>query len=388
MSGIHLRIADLRKRDNMTQQELADRLGVTYQAVSKWETGVTMPDISLLPELSQVFSVSVDELLGLKPLADLDYRQALSGTPGYWGERLDYLKRSRRFLWNEDYIRFLIREVWRMEAPVRVLDCGCGYGAAGLLMMPHLPEGSTYTGVDFDRKLLEEGKRLFLEAGISGTFLEADVMNMRPGRRYDVAVSQAVLRHIDQAAPFLKKMTEAVTENGLVISIEGNREAECSGLYVEGLEYADLCENGGLRSMWKREYERQGRDYAAAVKVPGLMRRLGLSDIQVRFNDRVTVFPEAYSMEADSAAADSMEAEGEKSAWRDFLEMNGWGRPVTEKEAGERISYFMNHGMERTEAESYVCRQQVIAAALNRREENGVVQFTGMMIASGRKRNL
>ena len=41
MDGIKLRIADLRKRDGLTQQELAEQLGVTYQSVSKWENGVS-----------------------------------------------------------------------------------------------------------------------------------------------------------------------------------------------------------------------------------------------------------------------------------------------------------------------------------------------------------
>lgn len=372
MRGIYLRIADLRKRAGMTQQELADRLGVTYQSVSKWENYVSMPDIALLPELSRIFGVSVDEILGLKPLAGIDYKAALSGTPGYWGERLDYLKRSRYFLWNEDYLRFLIREVWGIKTPVRVLDCGCGFGSMGLLMMPLLPEGSTYTGVDFDRKLLEEGKRLFQEAGVSGIFLEDDVMTMKSGKRYDMVVSQAVMRHIDRAEDFLGKMAEAAVEHGLIVSIEVNREVECSGLYIEGLEYAELCQHDGLRSLWKKEYESQGRDYAVAVKIPGMMRRLGLSDIQVRLNDRVTVFPEE-NMEEETGTR------------QDFLEMNSWDQTVSEKEAGERIEYLMNHGMDRAEADAYVRRQQEIALALRQRGEAEIVHFTGLMVSSGRK---
>lgn len=48
----------------MTQVELADQLGISYQAVSNWERGNSMPDISKLPELAAVFGISVDELLG------------------------------------------------------------------------------------------------------------------------------------------------------------------------------------------------------------------------------------------------------------------------------------------------------------------------------------
>ena len=56
----------MRKNHNMTQTELADKLGVSFQAVSNWERGNSMPDISKLPELAEVFSVSIDEILGEK----------------------------------------------------------------------------------------------------------------------------------------------------------------------------------------------------------------------------------------------------------------------------------------------------------------------------------
>lgn len=58
------KIAELRKAHNMTQFELADKLGISFQAVSNWERGNSMPDISKLPEIAELFSVSIDEILG------------------------------------------------------------------------------------------------------------------------------------------------------------------------------------------------------------------------------------------------------------------------------------------------------------------------------------
>ena len=57
------RITSLRKENNLTQEQLAEMLNVTPQAVSKWENDIACPDISLLPELAKTFNVSVDELL-------------------------------------------------------------------------------------------------------------------------------------------------------------------------------------------------------------------------------------------------------------------------------------------------------------------------------------
>ena len=66
MQKIGKTIVSLRKSKNMTQMELADKLGISFQAVSNWERGNSMPDISKLPELAEIFGVSLDELLGEK----------------------------------------------------------------------------------------------------------------------------------------------------------------------------------------------------------------------------------------------------------------------------------------------------------------------------------
>ena len=57
-------ISRYRKAAGLTQEALAKRLGITFQAVSKWETGQTVPDTVLLPTLAGALGVSVDKLLG------------------------------------------------------------------------------------------------------------------------------------------------------------------------------------------------------------------------------------------------------------------------------------------------------------------------------------
>lgn len=60
------RIMALRKAAGMTQEQVAERLGVSPQAVSKWENDVSCPDVTMIPRIAQLFNVSTDELLGLK----------------------------------------------------------------------------------------------------------------------------------------------------------------------------------------------------------------------------------------------------------------------------------------------------------------------------------
>lgn len=56
-------IAKLRREKGLTQQELGDMVGIGFRAVSKWERGITMPDISLINELSKILGITSDELL-------------------------------------------------------------------------------------------------------------------------------------------------------------------------------------------------------------------------------------------------------------------------------------------------------------------------------------
>lgn len=64
MSRLGQNIRIFRQRANMSQSSLAEILLVTPQAVSKWERGIALPDIELLIPLANIFSVSLDELLG------------------------------------------------------------------------------------------------------------------------------------------------------------------------------------------------------------------------------------------------------------------------------------------------------------------------------------
>ena len=62
---INEKIKVLRLKASMTQEQLANKIGVSAQSVSKWENGISMPDITLLPFISEVFGVSIDDLFDL-----------------------------------------------------------------------------------------------------------------------------------------------------------------------------------------------------------------------------------------------------------------------------------------------------------------------------------
>lgn len=86
-------IKQLRQRRGITQEEMAQHFGITPQAISKWERDITTPDISLLPEISAYFGVTIDELFALSD----DTR----------------MKRIQNMLWDVRYISYADAEAAR-----------------------------------------------------------------------------------------------------------------------------------------------------------------------------------------------------------------------------------------------------------------------------------
>jgi len=67
----------LRKAKNLTQKDIAEMLGISLQSVSKWERGDTMPDVTFLPPLANLYNVSVDTLLGMDRINEQQAKSAI-----------------------------------------------------------------------------------------------------------------------------------------------------------------------------------------------------------------------------------------------------------------------------------------------------------------------
>lgn len=97
-------IHNFRKKNDLTQEEFANRLGVTYQSVSRWENGTTYPDIELLPAISEALAVTVDELLGI-PQVEKEKRAA---------DAFDELRREcMKNDYDAEHIMTLLRDIRR-----------------------------------------------------------------------------------------------------------------------------------------------------------------------------------------------------------------------------------------------------------------------------------
>lgn len=78
----------------------------------------------------------------------------------YWDDQIEYLRNTRCLYYNDDYLEFLVQRVWKIEKSVDIIDYGCGYGYLGLKLLPLLPEGSTYTGLDKGKELIKQAKEI------------------------------------------------------------------------------------------------------------------------------------------------------------------------------------------------------------------------------------
>ena len=140
-------IRTLRRAADMTQEELADKLGVTYQSVSRWENGGTYPDMELLPAIADIFSVTVDHLLEHdksameKHFNDLCARFKTAVAERNHGTVVEILRELRRDLRRyTDVLRLQdisieIRK-YRNEAPPEVIEEFRQYLEAVTLVIP------------------------------------------------------------------------------------------------------------------------------------------------------------------------------------------------------------------------------------------------------------
>jgi transcriptional regulator with XRE-family HTH domain len=370
MTTVKLKIAELRKRKGIGQQELADVLKVSFQSVSKWETGVTMPDITLLPNIAEYFGVSVDEVLGLKPLGQQTYIPRGTDNRNSWNANSDKFHVSRKYIWNDDYFQFLVENVWKFNKPVDIIDFRCGHGNLGMKFFDLLPEGSTYTGIDNEHYIDEAIMNYKCNEKVN--FMVSDLYSVNLDKKYDIAILQVGLRHMNKPMEVLSNMIECVKKDGIVICVEINREFENVGFYFDGLNYDHLCTAFDFHKLWRKELECEGRDYAIGMRLPFYMQQLGLHDIDVRMNDKVVYV---------NPSKDNYE-----EIVQDFMLINGWNKSYSNSEKESIIELFMNRGSDRSEAEAYINMQtDIVKYFADTESDKSFLKVHGLMISFGRK---
>ncbi len=104
-------LAQLRHANNLTQEQLGEKIGVTNKTISRWENGNYLPPVEALQQLSQLFGISINEILSGKKLNEAEYKTnaeeniivALGASPFSLKEKIDFFKKK----WKRDHATIL-----------------------------------------------------------------------------------------------------------------------------------------------------------------------------------------------------------------------------------------------------------------------------------------
>jgi SAM-dependent methyltransferase len=262
---------------------------------------------------------------------------------GKWDGEASYLAGARVLLHNSDYLEFLVSRVWKLDRPCRLVDFGCGSGRFGQMLMPLLPEGSTYTGFDQSSPLLEEGRRLFAGTRYCAEFTEGTVHDAPfPDSSFDVAVSQAVLMHIPNPMGAIREMIRVTKQGGMVITCDANRNAANALIHTDELDTQDTSPIELFQTINHEIRRRTGVDHNIGIKTPILMHKAGLKNVQARVSDCVslvlppvdTSYAEAvFRAICDDGYGPSVPNDEQRAEWK--ASMVGYG--ISEEDAENEI---------------------------------------------------
>ncbi|EMI9086227.1 MULTISPECIES: class I SAM-dependent methyltransferase [unclassified Bacillus (in: firmicutes)] len=204
-----------------------------------------------------------------------------------WNSKLTYLKNTRDLYYNDDYVCFLINTVWKVTKPVHIVDYGCGYGYLGLILMPLLPEGSKYTGIDSGETLLTEARELFRFLPYDSEFLEGDATEIELNDTYDIAICHAFLLHMSSPKMMLEKMIQSIKDGGKIICFEPHWISNMSSYSLDGESQSEIIRLGVLQKLFESDTQRSGQDGNIGMKIPMYLSELGVKNIECRVSDKV-----------------------------------------------------------------------------------------------------
>jgi len=194
-------ITDRRKALGLTQQALAEKLNISFQAVSKWENGISYPDVAILPKLASTLKVSIDSLLGYSSQSLTEYEKRYNTEGYYWGLSPNNL----------------CYEIMCLKPPIKpytVLDIGCGEGKDAVFLARN---GYNVTAFDISEQGLSKARELADHCGIKVDFFKADICNFRLESDFDIIFSSGVFHYIpqEQRKSVTESLKEHTTPNGI-----------------------------------------------------------------------------------------------------------------------------------------------------------------------------
>ncbi|MEI6578877.1 MAG: helix-turn-helix domain-containing protein [Eubacteriales bacterium] len=171
-----------RKLKNYTQEELAKKLNVSFQAVSKWETGQSLPDIEVLADIATVLDTDINSLMGYvfnKKKVTI-YEDEYRTDDYYWGVE-------------PSAMCYQVLKKRPATKPLKLLDIGCGEGKDAVFFAKN---GYLVTAFDIADAGLEKAKRLADNHNVSVNYIKSNLLDFRLESEFDILFSSGVFNYI------------------------------------------------------------------------------------------------------------------------------------------------------------------------------------------------
>ena len=194
-------IYNLRKRMGITQDVIADELGITPQSISRWENGQSRPDVDMLPKIAAFFHVSIDSLFGHRAdnLVIAAYEKNFNQHKLYWSNTIKRMDRK--------ILKFL-----PPKKPLHILNIGCGEGQSAIFFARN---GYIVSACDTSEKNLDIAKKSAARNGLDINFFIADIVNYEIETKFDIIYACGALQYIPQTErERVFKMFQAQTNLG------------------------------------------------------------------------------------------------------------------------------------------------------------------------------
>ena len=197
------RIHESRKALKLTQEELAKKLSITPQSVSRWENGQSRPDIDMLPKLAAFFGTTIDSLFG--------YHAENLKIAAYEKNKINSDK-----IFQKGEIQKPVREILGLMPPIKpvsVLVMGCADDTPIFLAR----NGYIVSAFDISDEVLKAAKVSADKVGIDVNFFRADILSYKIEKTFDIICAGRVTRHIPKNCreKIFKMMQENTSVGGL-----------------------------------------------------------------------------------------------------------------------------------------------------------------------------
>jgi 2-polyprenyl-3-methyl-5-hydroxy-6-metoxy-1,4-benzoquinol methylase len=285
----------------------------------------------------------------------------------YWDSQIEYLSQTRGLYYNDDYLEFLVNSVWKITTPVHIIDFGCGYGYLGSKLLPLLPKGSKYTGVDAGEKLIKHAQDVYKNTHYETEFILGDIQELDFKQNYDIAICHAFLLHMPNPIEILIKMINSVVNNGRVICFEPHWISNMSGYYLDEYDQTSIIQLGFLQKFFEENTKRDGKDGNIGLKLPSYLSKLGVKNIECRVSDKVNFLDP------------NMDEEKKEKLFKSLRE-EGLGEPPGERES--TIQRLIDRGASMEEAQKQYASELLFSNLFSK--NRSLVYASNMKITFGR----